>query len=96
MSPEALRQLICCPETHQPLEVAAAALITQLNRQIAAGQLRNRGGHLAEGPLESGWLRADQRALYPVRQRIPALLIEEAIPLPRPDGSAASPLTKDH
>ena len=78
-----LLKILCCPETHQPLELAGAAIIERLNAQIAQGQLRNRSEQAVRERLEGGLVRADQKFLYPIRQDIPVMLIEEAIPLPR-------------
>jgi uncharacterized protein YbaR (Trm112 family) len=76
-----LVRLLCCPETHQDLRLAEAALLDQLNRQIAAGSLKNRGGKAVAEKLDEGLVRADGKWLYPVRQGIPVMLLSEAIPL---------------
>ena len=76
-----LVSLLCCPESHQDLRLAEAALLDQLNRQIAAGSLKNRGGKAVAEKLHSGLVRADGKWLYPVRQDIPVMLLSEAIPL---------------
>ena len=76
-----LLKILCCPENHEPLTLADAPLIERLNRQIAAGQLRNRAGQPVTEELDGGLIRADRRFLYPIRQDIPVLLIDEAIPI---------------
>jgi uncharacterized protein YbaR (Trm112 family) len=81
MLPQDLLQILCCPETHQSLAYADAALVESLNQRIASGQLRNRSGELVQDKLDAGLMRADGQFLYPVRQDIPVLLISEAIPL---------------
>ncbi len=78
MTPDLLA-LLCCPETHQELRLAEPAMLDQLNRQIAAGALKNRSGQVVLEPFGGGLLRADARVLYPVRQGLPVLLVEEAI-----------------
>ena len=80
IDPELLK-IMCCPETHQTLKLAESTLIEHLNRQIAAGALQNRGGHLVQEALDGGLIRADGKYLYPIRQHIPNMLIDEAIPL---------------
>jgi uncharacterized protein YbaR (Trm112 family) len=77
----ALLEILCCPETHQPLHEAAPALIEQLNTAIRAGSVQNRAGKKVEEPLEAGLARQDGACLYPVRRGIPLMLIDEAIPL---------------
>ena len=73
--------LLRCPETHQTLRPADPQLLTRLNQEIAAGNLKNRAGHLLERPLENGLVRADTKVLYPIRHNIPVMLVDEAIPL---------------
>lgn len=76
-----LLAILRCPETRQPLAVADAAVIARLNAQLAAGALRNATGQGIALKLEAGLVRADGRALYPVRNGVPVLLVDEAIPL---------------
>jgi uncharacterized protein len=76
--------ILCCPETHQELTLAEPALVERINQQIIAGDLRNRGGQVVREKIDAGLLRADRQWLYPVRQDIPVMLIDEAIPI-RPD-----------
>jgi len=80
LDPELLK-ILCCPETHEALTLADAPLIERLNQQVVAGQLRNRVGQPVIEKLDGGLIRADRRFLYPVRQDIPVLLVDEAIPL---------------
>lgn len=76
-----LLSILCCPETHQPIAPAEPALVEKLNRQIAAGQLRNRAGLEVKDPIDGGFVRQDGKYLYPVRGGIPDMLIDDAIPL---------------
>ena len=80
VDPELLR-LLCCPETHQDLVPADAELLEKLNSQVASGALKNRSGRVVEHRLDGGLIRADRKFLYPIRQDIPVMLIDEAIPL---------------
>ncbi len=77
-----LLKILCCPETHQELRLADSALVDKLNQQATAGSLKNRSGTLIKEPMDAGLVRADGKFLYPVRQNIPIMLIDEAIPLP--------------
>jgi len=81
MDPDLL-EILCCPETHQPLRLAEPALIETLNRQITAGALKNRAGQPVTEKLDTALIRADQKFLYPVRNNIPVMLVDEAIALP--------------
>jgi uncharacterized protein YbaR (Trm112 family) len=76
-----LLEILCCPETRQDVAVAPDSLIDALNNQVAEGKLVNRGGTAVREKLDGGLLRADGKVLYPVREDIPVMLIEEAIPL---------------
>ena len=76
-----LLDILCCPETYQPLRIAEAKVIAGLNAKIKAGQLKNRAGKPVTETLDSGLLRQDGKFLYPVRGAIPVMLIDEAIPL---------------
>lgn len=81
IDPELLK-IMCCPETHQSIEPAESGLIEKLNQHINAGQLRNRAGQVVKEKIDGGLIRADKKFLYPIRQDIPIMLIDEAIPLP--------------
>jgi uncharacterized protein YbaR (Trm112 family) len=81
MPDSGLLKLLCCPETHQEVRLADAALLDQLNHLIAAGRLKNRAGHPVTEQLDSALVRADGKLLYSIRQDIPVMLVDEAIPL---------------
>jgi uncharacterized protein len=76
-----LLEILCCPETRQDVALAPDAVVEDLNRRIEAGTLRNRAGEPVREKLDAGLLRADGKVLYPVREDIPVMLIEEAISL---------------
>ncbi len=76
-----LLKILCCPETHQDLRVAEPALLEKLNQRIAGGSLNNRAGQPVKERIAAGLVRADGKFLYPIRDDIPVMLIEEAIPL---------------
>jgi uncharacterized protein YbaR (Trm112 family) len=76
-----LLQILCCPETRQKLKLAPRALVEKINQQIAAGRVQNRSGQPVPDPIDGGLVRADGRYLYPLRQNIPVLLVDEAIPI---------------
>ena len=73
--------MVRCPEDRQPLALAEAELIRQLNRAIADGRLKNRCGQTLAQQLDGGFLRQDQAIVYPIIDGIPILLIDEGIPL---------------
>jgi uncharacterized protein YbaR (Trm112 family) len=76
-----LLEILCCPETKQDVALAPADLIGELNKKALAGTLRNRTGNPVRETMDAGLLRADGKVLYPIREDIPVMLIDEAIPL---------------
>ena len=74
-----LLEILVCPESRQPVREAPATLIEQVNAAITAGHLTSRRGEMVREPIEGGLLREDGQWLYPVRENIPIMLIDEAI-----------------
>ena len=72
--------ILCCPETRQPVSLLDAASLERLNQKIASGALQNKGGHEVTDPLDGGFIRSDHAVVYPIRDSIPIMLIEEGIP----------------
>ncbi|HUF76141.1 MAG TPA: Trm112 family protein [Longimicrobiales bacterium] len=81
MVDQSLLEILVCPETKQPLRLADAGLIERLNESVRQGSLVTRGGQTVTDPLTEGLVREDGAVLYPVRDDIPIMLIDEAIPL---------------
>lgn len=80
LNPELLKILVC-PETKQPLTLADARILERVNLAVAGGYLRNRGGERVKERIEEALVREDGGVLYPVRENIPVMLLDEAIPL---------------
>lgn len=76
-----LLSILACPETHQPLREAAEADLAAVNARIAAGGLANVGGKAVAEALQAGLVREDGKRIYPVKDGIPVLLIDEGIDL---------------
>ena len=85
MIDEQLLEILACPETKTPVRLAEAELIERINAAIAKGSLKNRGGEAVTEAVDGGLLREDGKMLYLIRDEIPIMLIEEAIPLPLED-----------
>ncbi|MCA9543621.1 MAG: hypothetical protein KC613_04495 [Myxococcales bacterium] len=77
----ALLDLLVCPESREKLAEADEATISAVNGAIKAGRLRNRAGRPVDAAIDGGLVRPDRKFLYPVRDDIPDLLIDDAIPL---------------
>ncbi|OGJ90238.1 MAG: hypothetical protein A2487_15335 [Candidatus Raymondbacteria bacterium RifOxyC12_full_50_8] len=76
-----LLDILVCPETKEDLSPADSALIDSLNARIAQGAIKNRGGNRVTEKIDAGLVRKDGAYLYPVRNDIPIMLIDEALPL---------------
>lgn len=76
-----LLQILVCPETHQPLEEAGADLLKRVNDKIAAGKMQSQGGNAVSQSIEAGLVRADGKIVYPIRNGIPVLLMDEGLPI---------------
>ena len=81
MIDQQLLNILACPETHEAVALADEALVNAVNRKIEAGQLLNRAGDKVTEPIDGGLVRADGRYLYAIREDIPIMLVEQAIPL---------------
>ena len=84
VDPELL-QILVCPETRQPVRLADGDILVRLNSAIEAGSVVNQGGQEVREPIEEGLVREDGKLLYPVREEIPIMLIDEAIALDADD-----------
>jgi len=83
MVDQELLEILVCPETKQPVRLADEALLSLVNEAIASGTMINRGGQPVSEAVSEGLVRDDGKILYPVRDDIPVMLIDEALPLDR-------------
>jgi uncharacterized protein len=87
MIPSELIELLCCPETKQPVAPAPPDLVGRLEAERAAGTLRTRAGTPISEPVTEALLRADGRVVYLIRDDIPVMLLDERVEL---EGQAVS------
>ena len=76
-----LLQIIRCPITGQPLQLAGQALIDQLREKSRDGKLFSHKGIAIGQDFESGLIDQSQAFFYRIQDGIPSLLPDEAIGL---------------
>jgi len=82
MISEDLLKIIACPETKQDLVMAAPDLVDKINSLIEKGELVSRSGQKIGDKIDGGLIQKEERKyLYPIRDDIPILLIDESISL---------------
>lgn len=74
-----LLDLLCSPDTRQPLALLESRGLDALNRAIAAGQVARTDGTPQREPLREALVTRDRRQVYRVDDGIPVLLVEEAL-----------------
>ncbi|MEE8044566.1 MAG: Trm112 family protein [Thermodesulfobacteriota bacterium] len=77
-----LLNIIVCPETKQDLVIAESNIVEKINTLIENGELLNRSKQKVTEKIDGGLIQKDDRKyLYPIRDEIPILLIDESIVL---------------
>ncbi|MFV1965256.1 MAG: Trm112 family protein [Pirellulaceae bacterium] len=74
-------RMLRCPVSHRPLRHAEKALLDRVNAAIDAKRLVNPLGETVDQPLDDGLVNEAGTLLYPVRDEIPCMLVDEAIAL---------------
>lgn len=59
--------------------MATQAELDAVNAAIRAGKQVNKAGQAVTEPLQEGLMRQDAQVIYPVRDGIPILLIDEGL-----------------
>jgi len=76
-----LLEILVCPDTHQPVSEADESLVERVNASITAGSAHCVGGKPTTESIDGGLVRKDGRVLYPIRDEIPIMLVDQAIEL---------------
>lgn len=75
-----LLDILCCPETKQDVTLLDNSSVEKINKQIKQGTVKNRAGEPVKEFIDAGLIREDKKYVYPIREDIPIMLIDEAIP----------------
>lgn len=82
-----LLDLLVCPASRQPLALLEATGLEQLNRAIAAGQVKRNDDSPQSEPLREALVTRDRKTVYRVDDGIPVLLVEEGIAFAQADAA---------
>lgn len=75
-----LLDILACPETKKDLELADDETVKRINKAIGEGRVRNKLQQKIDQPIEGGLFRVgDKSCIYPIRDNIPILLVDELI-----------------
>jgi uncharacterized protein YbaR (Trm112 family) len=74
-----LLAIIRCPASQAPLELLTDDEVRGINARIVRRELSNLNGQLLERPLDAGLRVVGGRLVYPIWDRLPALIPGEAI-----------------
>ncbi len=80
-----LLAILCCPETKQNIRLLEPTIVEKLNHRIAKGELKTKGGQAVAEKIDGALLRNDETVVYPIRDQIPIMLIEEGILVEKSD-----------
>jgi uncharacterized protein YbaR (Trm112 family) len=72
--------ILRCPASGAPLALLERHRLRQANRLVETGALRHTDGRIVATPMEQALVTRDGVSIYPVRDGIPILLLDEAIP----------------
>ncbi len=81
-----LLDIICCPVTRSSLELLSEGELAALNELIGSRLIKNREDAVVDAPLAEALVTRSAKLIYPIRDGIPVLLEEQAMPLQQLEG----------
>jgi uncharacterized protein len=82
-----LLDIICCPVTRSPLELLPERELATLNELIGVKRIKNREDTVVDEPLAEALVTRSGKLIYPIRDGIPVLLEDQAMPLQQLEGT---------
>lgn len=76
-----LIDVLRCPNSGEPLELASAELVDELNARLVEGTLLNNLGVPSDLNFDSGMVNRSKTFFYGISNQIPTLIPGESIPL---------------
>ena len=71
--------MLQCPAEGGPLRSAEPDVIERVNQGIEKGEIRDPLDQRVEQPIDSGLVNESGTRLYPIRNGIPSLVVDESI-----------------
>ena len=73
-----LLEILCCPESHQSVREISSDELSAVNAAIRSRAIRTIAGEIVHEQVSGALVREDGKVLYPIREGIPILLVNEA------------------
>ena len=74
-----LLDILCCPETKQPVKLLNSKQLEALNAAQRQSGLKTADGSALDQPLKAGLITADGKRIYRIDDDIPVMLVDQAI-----------------